>query len=125
MDVGSESGPAAKTIVLVDDNHVYLYGAGMLLRREGYEVVGFLDPYRALRYLRERRVDLVLVDFFMTQMTGVEFARELRGFAPEAEVIVQTGFASKGPTRLALLDLGLRYLDKRDGVEGLLRSVAS
>jgi diguanylate cyclase (GGDEF)-like protein len=73
-----------------------------------------------LEILRTRRVDLVLVDYFMPGMTGEDFVRELRTFDPLAQVILQTGYASEQPPREMLRKLDIQgYYDKSEGPDKL------
>lgn len=92
-----------------------------LLAREGHTVIAANNPLQALEILRRERVDLVLVDFFMPQMTGEAFVMELRSFNPLVQVILQTGYASEQPPRELLRRLDIQgYFDKSEGPDKLL-----
>ena len=110
-----------RTVLVVDDNREYLASAERLLVREGHTVIAAANPATALELLRRERVDLVLVDFFMPEMTGEEFVRELRKFNPLVQIILQTGYASEQPPRDLLQRLDIQgYYDKSDGPDKLL-----
>jgi len=110
-----------RTVLVVDDNLEYLASAEMLLAREGHTVIAVSNPVEALELLRRQHVDLVLVDFFMPEMTGEDLVRELRTFNPVVQVILQTGYASEQPPRELLKRLDIQgYYDKGDGPDKLL-----
>jgi diguanylate cyclase (GGDEF)-like protein len=74
-----------------------------------------------LRTLREERVDLLLLDFFMPGMTGEEVVVELRKFNTHVQVVLQTGYASEQPPRELLQRLDIQgYHDKSEGPDKLL-----
>ncbi len=113
--------PTGYAILVVDDNEEYLVAAERILARCGHSVVAMTNPVEALARLRETRFDLVLVDFFMPEMTGEVFVRELRGFDPVTHVILQTGYASEMPPRELVQRLDIQgYYDKSEGPDKLL-----
>lgn len=110
-----------RTVLVVDDNIEYLAATERLLLRNGHTVIAADNPERALGILQRERVDLVLVDFFMPEMTGQEFVERLRLFNPLVQVILQTGYASEQPPRELLRRLDIQgYYDKADGPDKLL-----
>ncbi|MCL4368464.1 MAG: diguanylate cyclase [Actinobacteria bacterium] len=110
-----------RSVLLVDDDAVYLSSVGRLLKHEGHEVLCASSGAEALEILRRRPVDLVLLDYFMPGMTGGELVAEIRTFDPLVQVILQTGYASERPARHMLHELDIQgYHDKSEGPEKLL-----
>jgi CheY-like chemotaxis protein len=64
------------------------------LEKLGYRAEKFTDPRAALECVRAdpSRFALVLTDHTMPVLTGVDLAREIRGFAPRLPVILTTGY---------------------------------
>ncbi len=115
------SAPTGHTILVVDDNQEYLIAAERILTRCGHSVVAMENPVEALALLRHTRFDLVLVDFFMPEMTGEAFVAELRSWDPLIHVILQTGYASEMPPREIVRRLDIQgYYDKGEGPDKLL-----
>jgi two-component system, cell cycle response regulator len=113
--------PSGFTILLVDDDADYLEATGRLLESEGHEILKASSGAEALRFLENRPVDLVLIDYFMPQMTGEEAVVRLREFNKTVQVILQTGYASERPPRDMLRRLDIQgYYDKSEGPERLL-----
>lgn len=111
---------SGKTVLLVDDNVEYLASTRRMIERDGHDVIASERATEALAVLRERAVDLVIVDFFMPGMTGEEFVTELRTFNRTVQVVLQTGYASEQPPRELLRRLDIQgYHDKSEGPDKL------
>jgi diguanylate cyclase (GGDEF)-like protein len=109
------------TILLVDDNLDYLETSRRLLDREGHNVLTAASGLETLTILKDQKVDLVLLDYYMPGMTGEQTLIELRAFNPVVQVILQTGYASEQPPRELLRRLDIQgYYDKAEGPEKLL-----
>lgn len=67
-----------KTILVVDDDVRMLKVIKHHLEEE-FEVATATSGIVALRYMRKRNVDLVLLDYMMPNMTGADVLRKIRG----------------------------------------------
>ncbi len=63
-------------VISIDDTLMNLILIEEIAREIGIEVVSFENPLDSLQYLKNNRVDLMLVDYMMPQMNGVELIRE-------------------------------------------------
>lgn len=116
---------ATHRIVLVDDEPAITLSLALLLRRDGNEVVTFHKPADALAAFQKdpQRFDLLLTDFSMPQMNGLELAAAVHAVAPSVPIIMMSGYA-QSLQRDTLQAAGIaKVLDKP--VEGhlLFRSV--
>ena len=86
--------PAGETILLVDDHSSARNSIGRVLHHAGYRVLQASSGKRALKVFAEspHRVDLLLADWMMPEMTGRELARKLRHQQPELKVILISGY---------------------------------
>ncbi|MBL9039167.1 MAG: HD domain-containing protein [Archangium sp.] len=73
--------------LVVDDDPDITTALTRVLESLGYEAVGFTDPLEAAK---ETRFDLVMSDFMMPQMNGVELLRALRSAQPRAVRLMLT-----------------------------------
>ena len=85
-----------KRILAVDDDIIVLTRLTNILRND-YELVTVNSGMRALRYLREEKPDLILLDIRMAQQDGIETLREIRNMEERKDipVIMLTGVENK------------------------------
>jgi PAS domain S-box-containing protein len=83
-------------IVYVDDDEVMLATVEALLARSGYHPLVYPSALAALPLLRDAgvRVDLVVTDFNMPEMTGLELASEVRAVRPGVPIVISSGYVS-------------------------------
>jgi CheY-like chemotaxis protein len=63
-----------------------------VLQELGYQTDGATDARKALELFRKERFDLVVTDYKMPDMNGVELIAKLRDERPEIPVILISGF---------------------------------
>jgi two-component system, cell cycle sensor histidine kinase and response regulator CckA len=80
-------------ILLLDDEPALLRVTAMRLERAGFSVQAHNDPAQALEQfaLDPGAFDVVLTDHTMPVMTGIDFARKVRGIRPDLPVILCSG----------------------------------
>jgi CheY-like chemotaxis protein len=97
---------------LVDDEKSIADVTTSMLERLGYKVTARISSYDALEAFRSLadRIDLLISDLTMPQMTGLQLYREIKKIRPDVKVIICTGFSEQ-------LDSGK---SKAIGIEGFL-----
>jgi DNA-binding NtrC family response regulator len=84
--------PAAKSIVLVDDEKSYTeLMSQMLADNLDCPVHAFTRPLDALHALASLEAGVVVTDYFMPQLDGLEFIRQATKVAPQASFVMITG----------------------------------
>lgn len=101
-------------IVLVDDEEMVTQNLEMLLSMEtGYESVSFNRPAAALEYLKKNKADVVLSDFIMPEMNGLDLLAQVKEVQPTCSRLLLTGYADKESAIRAINEVGLfQYLEK-------------
>ncbi len=80
-----------KTILLVDDEHYVLDALRQISNNFGYKVISRPDAESALSIIREgNNIDLVLTDYRLSGMKGIEFIVTLKKNLPATPVIILT-----------------------------------
>jgi CheY-like chemotaxis protein len=83
--------PMARVLVVDDDKDV-LKSTLRLLQALGFSVLGADSGSEALRQLAgDPEIDLVIADFAMPEMNGVDLARTVSGLRPSLPFILMTG----------------------------------
>jgi len=106
--------PASNIILLVDDEEMVVTSIKSFLTLEtDYQVVAFTSPKEALDYVQKNRVDLVISDYLMPEVDGIEFLAKVKELQPEATRILLTGYADKENAIKAINEVGLyQYIEK-------------
>lgn len=68
-------------ILLIDDTPLSITLLQHVIKKiPEYESVAFTDPVEALDWCRDNEPDLVIVDYTMPEMNGIQFTQQFRGF---------------------------------------------
>ncbi len=117
--------PAAETILVVDDEDELRSVAVDVLTAAGYAVLEARDGLVALRIAQEThgRIDLLLTDVVMPQLSGREVARALGRVHPETKVLYMSGYTGDTLLGNGVSEAGIAFLAKPFRPEGLLQAV--
>lgn len=101
-------------IVVVDDEKMVTSAFKALFKVEGYSDIHlFNNPNDAVEFLRENKPDLIISDFMMPEMNGLEFLTEAKKLYNEVSMILLTGYADKENAIKAINEIGLyKYIEK-------------
>jgi signal transduction histidine kinase/ActR/RegA family two-component response regulator len=102
-------------VLYVDDDPVMVLMVEGLLQRWGYRVTCITDPLDALRQLRADKhgFELVVTDFNMPELSGLDLAREIRRLHPGLPLIITSGHVSEG-LRADVQRLGVRHVLQKE-----------
>jgi signal transduction histidine kinase/CheY-like chemotaxis protein len=88
-------GPRRIAVILVvDDDPLVAVSTVEMLADLGHEVIGVESGAQALEVLRDgRRIDLLVTDHAMPEMSGTELARCAQALRPSLPILLATGYA--------------------------------
>lgn len=116
--------PQEAHILVVDDEGAIRYSISKTLQRLGYQVHTAETGEEALEMMQRQEYDVVLTDIRMPGLSGVELLARIKEQAPDAVVILLTGYASL-ETAIESLRLGAHdYLVKPSSSQDIRNSVA-
>jgi len=81
-------------IMVIDDEKIVGDMAKMTLEQDGYVVETFLNAAPALERLKEEKFDVIVTDYKMKGIDGMEVLRTVKKLYPEIVVIMITAFAN-------------------------------
>lgn len=112
--MANSSNESQPRVVIVDDEDMVITSIRAFLQIETeYAVNGFTHPEEAVKYLETTPVDVVVSDYLMPKMNGIQFLAKAKHFQPEAARVLLTGHADKQSAIAAINDVGLyQYLEK-------------
>jgi DNA-binding NarL/FixJ family response regulator len=96
----------------------------VLEAEDDFEVVGTaVDGEEALQAVQALTPDVVLLDLLMPVMDGLQALPEIRRHAPDAKIVIFSGFEQDAMAREALAAGADRYLEKGVSVTRLISSL--
>ena len=101
-------------LLIVDDEEMVLISLRAFLTLETeYDLLTFSSTAQAIEAARERSIDLVVSDYLIPDMTGIDFLLEIKKLHPYATRILLTGYADKENAIKAINEVGLyQYVEK-------------
>jgi len=103
-------GEVRPILLCVDDEKTALYLRKLVLEQAGFEVLTATSAGDALAVLSTTRVDLVLSDILMPNVTGTELAHLIRRYHRGIPVVLFSG-VNEVPTEAADADLFISKLE--------------
>jgi two-component system, OmpR family, response regulator ChvI len=124
MDFSPSDSPSGE-IVIVDDDGMFRESLIQNLSDAGYKAIGFEDGPTALSHLAQADVpDIILLDWKMPGMTGIEVLRHLRNQNIEAPVVFLTVLSDQIYEEAGLLGGAVDFIEKSRSFQILSRRVA-
>jgi DNA-binding NtrC family response regulator len=81
-----------KTVLFVDDHEVLANLSCEILEMQGYRAISAYNAGHALSRIQQDAVDIVVTDYRMEGMNGVELAEKVHETHPQIPVIIVTGY---------------------------------
>ncbi len=111
-------------VVLTDDDELFRESLGLNLADEGYDVVSFPNGRDTLSYLEGGgSADVLLLDWRMPELSGIDVLRRLRGQCIEVPVIFLTVLSDDIYEQAALEGGAVDFIDKSRRLPILLKRV--
>ena len=113
----------AVRVALIDDDELFREALGMNLLDEGYDVVSFDGGEAALAYFQSEggRADIILLDWRMPNLDGIEVLRRLRDDGIDVPVIFLTVLSDQIYEESALAGGAIDYVEKSRSFSILLK----
>ena len=87
-------GPPSLRVLAVDDDALVLMNTSALLEDLGHSVTEAFSAQDALELMRKGQTfDLIVTDYAMPRMTGMDLARAIRQEWPQVPILLATGYA--------------------------------
>jgi DNA-binding response OmpR family regulator len=115
--------PGIKRVLIVDNNAQLRYLMNIIINEAGYETLQAPDALQALRAAETQRIDLLLTDFDMPGMNGVDLIRTMRDRGLVNHSLIVTGEPGAARERLMGLQGTVPLLAKPFTLQDLLVNV--
>ncbi|HEX9108447.1 MAG TPA: sigma-54 dependent transcriptional regulator, partial [Longimicrobiales bacterium] len=117
--VQAEAGRPALKVLVVDDEPTLAQGCASILQLDGHTVTICTRGEEAQELIRRQTFDLLLLDLYMSTITGMELLRACLSAHPETIVVVMTGNPSVESSLEALRAGAWDYIPKPFSAEHL------
>lgn len=117
---GNGRDSESRTILCVEDERLQLQLRRMLFESEGFTVLEADSAASALELFRSRRIDAVVMDYWLSGTNGTAIAEEMKRISPRTPIVMLSGFSSL-PGESAIVDAWLRKAEVQP--EDLLNEV--
>ena len=103
-DQRTDAPVGSERVVVIDDEPAITTSVQSILSNLGYHVTAFTDSAEALAAIRNQadQFDIIITDFSMPGMTGLELAKEIRAVNIQLPIILTSGFLGQGMESVAM-----------------------
>ena len=114
-----------ETVLLVEDSDGVRGIARRILVKQGYSVMETGSPVDALAMANrpDLRIQLLLTDVVMPQMSGRELAERFAPMHPQSKILYMSGYTDDAIVRHGVLSAGVSYIQKPFTPNSLARKV--
>lgn len=124
MSENEKPSPEKKPVILlVDDEDQFRIALAKRLSVRGYEVLDVNNGEDAIKSVRHKNPEVVVLDQKMPDMDGIQTLRELKNIRPEVQIIMLTGHGSIESARLTGKHDVFAYLQKPSPLEEVIEKI--
>ncbi len=107
--------PVELNVISVDDNLVNLMLIEAISKELGLNIKSFSNPIEAINFVEDEsnHIDIILVDYMMPEMSGVDFIIRARNLYKDIPIIMITAVSGDNDLRINALEAGAtEFLNK-------------
>jgi len=113
-----------KKILIIDDDKVLLETLKVYLEIEGFKVITAADGEKGFQLASQETVDLIILDFMLPSLNGLEVCKRLRTKKIKTPIIMLTGEKKEEIDKVLGLEFGADdYITKPFGTKELLARI--
>jgi response regulator RpfG family c-di-GMP phosphodiesterase len=99
--------------IAVDDDDITLAIIANLLKNYPIDLKTFTNPFEALDFAKNNKIDIVLIDYIMPEMNGIEFIKQIKIIFPDILIIMITSVINENVVKMDALEAGAtEFLNK-------------
>jgi DNA-binding NtrC family response regulator len=107
-------------LFLIDDDEQILHSLIETLKPAGYECLSCTDPFEAIKILNKEKFDVLLTDFRMPGMNGIDVLRHVRNNNLVQHSMIMSGFIDQEQINEYLKDIKFTFFKKPIDIVKLL-----
>jgi YesN/AraC family two-component response regulator len=120
------TSPGPVVILFLDDEDNIINGIKRIFRSEPVKLLTTTDPVLALEWVKAEKPKVVISDFRMESMNGLDFIHHVQSLSPSSVRVIMSGYAEDEKIHQALKDKVLHYfISKPCGATELKQAIKS
>jgi len=112
-----------KQILIIEDEDIARRNLEYILEKEGYRVITVDSGAKGLTLIKSRSFDLVITDYKMKNVDGLQVLEQTRKLQPYTEVILITAYATVDNAVTAMREGAYHYIAKPYKIEEVRRII--
>lgn len=112
-------------ILVVDDDRDFTESIGELIELEGHQSILAYNGVEALKIFKQNNIDIILLDFRMPGLNGIETLLEIRKLNLSVPVVIMTAYASTEITKDAIKHGAIEVMNKPFDINKLMELISS
>jgi formate/nitrite transporter len=113
----------AEKILVIDDEEIVLKSCRRIFEAEGFDVVTTNNPHEGLQLASDTSFDVILVDWMMPGLDGMDVVEELDRRSPNSAMVMISGYPTVGRATEAMKRGAMDYVAKPFKPEEILLAV--
>jgi DNA-binding NtrC family response regulator len=110
-------------ILVVDDDKDMCHLVSSILKEEGYRVEKAYDGGQAIKRIKAKGYNLIVLDYKLPDIKGINLLQEVRRIDPSIRVIMLSAYGSTSIKSMAKKFGVYKFIDKPFDINRLLRVV--
>lgn len=94
------------TIIAVDDQEFNLLVLDEMCKEIGFEIKTFMEPEKVLEYLADHEVDIMISDYMMPNINGIELIAQSKRLQPDLISVMVTAVSDDRSLKVKALEVG-------------------
>ena len=119
----TESTASPTRVIIIDDEPIVGKRLKQVFGKMGFQVDIFTNSLAAVQFMEKNSFDIVVTDFKMEELDGMEVLREAKRINPDARVIIITGYAKPETAKEAFKNGVFDFMVKPFRLEELKEAV--
>ena len=115
--------PNQTNVLVVDDDANFCSTLSRILEKKGYATLNAENGQRAINLVKEKHVDVILMDIKMPVMGGVEAYKNIKKINPSAAVIFMTAFSVEDLVKDAIKDGAYAVIKKPFDIDTVINMI--
>ncbi len=114
-----------ETILLVEDNDILKNFLEVALRGQGYTVISYDNPAKALDFIKTttQKIDLVITDIVMPNMSGKELEEKFKEAGIDIKFLFMSGYTDESLVARGILEGSKNFISKPFKIDNLLTKI--